>query len=59
MSFNVHRRNKSLVSQNRFHEKREQKSHLKIGLPSGDSILQDAKNLYYSQTNLDEAARLF
>jgi hypothetical protein len=59
MSFNVHRRNRSLVSQNKLHDKREQKSHQKITLSAAETLLQDAKDIYYSQLNLQEAVRLF
>lgn len=59
MNFNVHRRNKSIFSQTKLKEKRELKSGKKIAQASGESLLQEAKELYYSQTHLEEAIALF
>lgn len=58
MNFNVHRRNKSLFSQNKLRDRREQKSAKKMP-PSADALLTQAKELYYSQTHLDQAIALF
>lgn len=60
MNFNVHRRNKSLLSQNKLREKREQKSNKRMAHEaSTDAILHEAKEIYQSQHRLDEATTLF
>jgi hypothetical protein len=59
MNFNVHRRNKSLFSHSKLREKREQKSGKKVPQPSSEGLLLEAKELYHSQTYLDEAISLF
>lgn len=60
MNFNVHRRNKSLLSQNKLREKREQKSNKRMAHEASiDAILQEAKEIYHSQNRLDEATNLF
>lgn len=52
MNFNVHRRNKSLFSQQgKLRDQRHQHSGKKMA-PSPEALLQQAKELYYSQTNL-------
>jgi thioredoxin-like negative regulator of GroEL len=59
MNFNVHRRNKSLFSHSKLREKREQKSSKKVHHPSAEGLLQEAKELYHSQSHLEDAVALF
>jgi hypothetical protein len=60
MNFNVHRRNKSLISQNKLREKREQKSNKRMAHEATtDAILQEAKEIYHTQNRLHEATNLF
>ena len=60
MNFNVHRRNKSLISQNKLREKREQKSNKRMAHEATvDAIFQEAKEIYHTQNRLDEATNLF
>jgi tetratricopeptide (TPR) repeat protein len=59
MNFNVHRRNKSLFSHSKLREKHNQKSNKKVAPPSADGLLHEAKELYHSQTHLEEAVALF
>jgi hypothetical protein len=59
MNFNVHRRNKSLFSTSKLRDKREHKSTKKVPPISADAILLEARQLYHTQTNLEDAIALF
>lgn len=60
MNFNVHRRNKSLVTNSCFRQKNEGRSLKKMNKTNcAEHLMTEAKEIYQSQGDLSEAIRLF